>query len=238
MWTQRRPAVAGLLVAVVLVTALGISGIVWQGLAAVAASERAGAASLVAGQERDRAQSERATARWQLYRASISAASSALQLGNTLAGRQALDSAPEEYRDWEWFYFHARLQNALVFMKGHQARVTGAAFSRDGTRLVSWSDDGTVRLWDCATQRAIATMGDEYKEVNGAVFTPDGVLLASVRGTKISTWNARSGKPLKSWTVPQGTCGSCHHAGRLAACSPATRRGLPYVSGICPAVVQ
>jgi WD40 repeat protein/tRNA A-37 threonylcarbamoyl transferase component Bud32 len=205
-WARRRPAVAGLLAAVVLVTVLGICGIVWQWLAAVAAREHALDASMVANQQRDRAESERATARWQFYRASISAASSSLLLGNTLACRQALASAPEEHRDWEWSYFQGRLQNALALMEGHQARVTGAAFSRDGTRLASWSDDGTVQLWDCTTQRAIATMGDEYKEVNGAVFTPDGSFVASVWGTRISTWDGRTGKAIKSWTGQQGTC--------------------------------
>ncbi len=223
-WARRRPAVAGLLAAVVLVTVLGLSGIVWQWLAAVAASR-------VAGQERDRARAERSTARWQLYRASISAASSALQLGNTLAGRQALDSAPEEYRDWEWSYFHARLQNALVFMEGHKTRVVGALFSRDGTRLVSWSDDGTLRLWDCATQRAIATLSDEYTELNGAVFTPDGSLLASVCGTKISTWDARSGNSVKSWRGHQGTCGPAVTPDGARLCSPATTKDFPRASG-------
>src|SRR5262249_52485602 len=130
-WAKRRPAVAALLAAVALVSLLGMSGIVWQWMSAVAARD-------VARHERDRALG-------QLYRASISAASSALQLGNTLACRNALESAPEEYRDWEWFYFRGRLKNGLAILQGHEGPVLRACLSRDGTRLVSWSSDRTLR---------------------------------------------------------------------------------------------
>jgi WD40 repeat protein/tRNA A-37 threonylcarbamoyl transferase component Bud32 len=181
-WARRRPAVAGLLAALMLVGMLGIAGILWQWSNAVSAKN---------------------IARWQHYRASISAASSALQLGNTLACRHALDSAPQEYRDWEWFHFHARLQNALAHLQGHDAPVEGARFSPDGARLVSWSSDGKLRLWDCKTWKPIATLDRHESGVQGVAFTPDGTRIVSASHSEICTWDARSGALLKSWAGPR-----------------------------------
>ena len=34
-------------------------------------------------------------------------------------------------------------------------RVLGAAFDADGRRVLTWSEDGTARLWDAATGQAL-----------------------------------------------------------------------------------
>ena len=33
----------------------------------------------------------------------------------------------------------------------HEGSVNGALFSRDESRILSWSEDKTLRLWDAAT---------------------------------------------------------------------------------------
>jgi WD40 repeat protein len=52
--------------------------------------------------------------------------------------------------------------------------VTSAAFSPDGTRIVTASFDATARLWDATTGAAIATLKGHEKNVNSAAFSPDG----------------------------------------------------------------
>ena len=37
---------------------------------------------------------------------------------------------------------------ALAVLKGHEGKVVQAAFSSDGTRIVTVSSDGTARLWE------------------------------------------------------------------------------------------
>ena len=53
---------------------------------------------------------------------------------------------------------------------GHSHWVTGTAFSPDGTKVVSSSFDGTVRVWDVATGKPLVRIevGDIHREMVGA----------------------------------------------------------------------
>ena len=63
----------------------------------------------------------------------------------------------------------------------HEASVRGAAFSQDATRILTWSDDGTARLWDAATGAQIGPALKHEGIVWGAAFS---------RGeTRILSWS-------------------------------------------------
>jgi WD40 repeat protein len=81
-------------------------------------------------------------------------------------------------------------------------RIMAAAFSPDGTRIVTALVDGTARLWDAATGRQIGTpLVGHVGVVNSAVFSPDGrrIVTASPDGTA-RLWDAatdaQTGAPL------------------------------------------
>ena len=82
-------------------------------------------------------------------------------------------------------------------LKGHGGPVNGlCAVGASGARLLSGSEDGTVKLWDVAQAKELRSM-KHGEPVTAVAASPDGKLLASAGGgrtTKI--WNAADGKPL------------------------------------------
>ena len=68
-------------------------------------------------------------------------------------------------------------------MDGHQRPVLSAAFSPDGTRIVTASMDNTARLWDTVTGTEIMVLHHE-NEVSSAAFSPDGARIVTASADK------------------------------------------------------
>jgi len=70
----------------------------------------------------------------------------------------------------------ARRRDETHNLRGHQEGVMRVGFLADGTRLLSWSTDGTLRLWDRAGRREIARPAAALEQIDNAVVSPDGTL--------------------------------------------------------------
>ncbi|CAL5367966.1 unnamed protein product [Camellia sinensis] len=80
------------------------------------------------------------------------------------------------------------------FFKGHKGVVTSIIFHPDPNRLIlfSGSDDATVRVWDLATKRCIATLDKHFSAVTSMAVSEDGwSLLSAGRDKVVNVWDLR-----------------------------------------------
>ncbi len=88
----------------------------------------------------------------------------------------------------------------IVPLVPHAINVTAVAFSPDGTRVLSGSQDFTLKLWDIASGKLIRTFDAHTSSVAAVTFSPDGTRVLSGSWDKtLKLWDAASGQLLRTF---------------------------------------
>lgn len=127
-------------------------------------------------------------------------------------------AAARYFRDarWQLPYLPAGLPEHVVRVFGesrmrHAGSVNALDYSPDGTRLVSASEDGTVKVWDLGNGREVVTYrghlnqpddptkaGTNVLGVADVSCHPKGRIIASCAGNQVHLWDSETGKPIKT----------------------------------------
>jgi WD40 repeat protein/tRNA A-37 threonylcarbamoyl transferase component Bud32 len=236
-WVRRRPAVALLLAALMVVVAAGFFGMLGLWLRAEDQRDAARNANAQmeierntaqkakedADQERNTAKQERAkaleqqtraerqralaqerelSARRYLYQAHLHLAQQAWENASVDRVQELLDSLrprpdQQDLRGFEWYYLWRLCHGERLTLRGgYNEGVHAVAFSPDGKILATAGDRaqpallrihgarviGSVKLWDVATGKELATLQGHRAAVNCVAFAPDGRTLATGGG--------------------------------------------------------
>jgi WD40 repeat protein/serine/threonine protein kinase/tetratricopeptide (TPR) repeat protein len=241
-WMVRHPtqtAAAGLLL-LALVLLVGGGGAVWLWLRAEgarsdaeSARDRAETAEAVAkgaltekdkaleGEREARREKDELLARIK-YLGTFRLAYQRWQDGDLGSAKQRLEECSREYRGWEWDYLQRCCRFESLTVQGHKRGVNAVAWSPDGSRLASASDDLTVKVWDARTGKEALTFKEHTRKVKGVAWSPDGMRLASLaEGGEVKVWDARTGQ------VEPGLFLGGFHTRRVAWSPDGTRLACP-----------
>jgi dipeptidyl aminopeptidase/acylaminoacyl peptidase len=72
-----------------------------------------------------------------------------------------------------------------LVLRGHEHWVLSAAFSPDGKRIVTSSEDGTIRVWNADGTGEALVLRDSESPVNSVAFSPDGKRIVSGSDDKV-----------------------------------------------------
>src|SRR5262249_35152309 len=94
-------------------------------------------------------------------------------------------------------------------LKGHSGKINAVAFSPDGSRLLSGSDDKTLKMWDAAGGSLLRTFEGHRGAVTAVAFSADGTRVVSGSSDRaLKIWDAASGSLLHTLSGHAGVVGS------------------------------
>ena len=124
-------------------------------------------------------------------------ASAAYDNRDVVLAAERLDNVPPDQRGWEWRYLKRQTRGGLFTLYGHTGAVTSVAFSPDGTRIVTGSEDQTAKVWDARTGTALLELKGHTGAVTSVSFSPDGTRIVTGSGDRTAkVWDARTGTAL------------------------------------------
>jgi WD40 repeat protein len=107
--------------------------------------------------------------------------------------------------DWPWLRRERRLNHVgidpcLAVLEGHTGWINGALALPDG-RILSWSNDKTLRLWDRGG-KPLAVLDGHTSQVQGALLLPEGWIISWSEDKTFRLWD-EDGQPLEVYGLDE-----------------------------------
>jgi WD40 repeat protein/serine/threonine protein kinase len=148
-----------------------------------------------AKEEEGKAKKALERAEWLLYASQINLARQAWESNNVILAHRYLDACRADFRGWEHDYLFTLFRPNQRTFHGHTNAVTSVAVSRDGRRIVSGSQDQTVRVWDAATGQETLTHRWHTSGVTCVAVSRDGRgLVSGGNDQTVRVWDAATGQ--------------------------------------------
>jgi WD40 repeat protein/tRNA A-37 threonylcarbamoyl transferase component Bud32 len=151
-WCRRKPVVAGLLAALVLVFLTGFASVLWQWQVALQAAHE---------ERLERRNKEVALeqATTNLYFHQVALADREWTDNNAGYAGQLLDECPADRRHWEWYYLDGLRRSALTTQHdATEADYVRTVWRADGTCVGLSYQEGRVHLWNAATGQELGAV--------------------------------------------------------------------------------
>jgi WD40 repeat protein len=137
-----------------------------------------------------------------------------------------LRDCPEDLRGWEWHYLMRLCRvEPLVLRLRDRTEVNSVAFSPDGRFIAAACGDGTIKVWDGKTGKAVRPLAAAHSgPVFSVAYHPGGNHLATVGADhRVKVWDLTTGEKVFS-----EHCDTVHNVGAAycVAFSPGDGRQL------------
>ena len=95
----------------------------------------------------------------------------------------------------------ANTGEALFTLASHTGSIFSMSFNSDSSKLVTASDDGTLRIWHVSLERGEALTIPYLDGRGGTIaFLPNGQVLAAIEGDALKVWSVASGDILHDFS--------------------------------------
>ena len=87
----------------------------------------------------------------------------------------------------------------LQTLEGHSRTVNSVAYSPNGKRIISGSDDRTIKIWDANTGECLQTLKGHSDYVKSVAYSPDGTkIISGSYDNTVKIWDANTGQCIKT----------------------------------------
>jgi len=174
---------------------------------AVTAGEKAQAAAEQERVAREHESVQRERAEFEVYCYGITEADRLSSEGKAYAAMDTLNSLPERFRSWEYYFLLNRAYKktyAQLWTVQQADEVSSVSFNSDGSRLVSACGGGSIAVIDCATSAKLLEFKAELSIVPIALFTPDGQSIVANGKAEVLFFESTTGRVTRTTKVHEG----------------------------------